>query len=239
MRPFDFTPYRGLVWRFVEDQNTSSTMKLVDSIDEQRILEELLDDTKPPVPVACQHLHYLQFTPFRYPAHHATRFRERGGREGVFYASEALETSAAEVAFYRILFFWESPETEPPSDPFEMTAFACKVQSDVAVDLVPEQIDPATDRFMDPVDYTDCHRLARDARERSVQVIRFRSVRDREHRANVAVLDCAAFAESHIRQQEGWWFRFGPKGLFAVKRFGEGRMEFNYDQFERDPRINI
>lgn len=212
-------------------------MKLVDTMEEQRILEELLDETKPPVPVACQHLHYLQFTPFRYPARHETRFRQQGEREGVFYASEAISTCAAEIAFYRILFFLESPDTEPPTTPFVMTAFGCKVETGSGVDLVPEQTDPLTDPFMDSVDYSPCQALAKDVREMSGAVIRFRSVRDEGHAANVAVLDCAAFADSRIRQQEGWWFRFGPNGIFAVKRFGEGRMEFNYDQFARDPRI--
>lgn len=212
-------------------------MKLVDAVEEQRILEELLDESKPPVPAACQHLHYLQFTPFRYPARHATRFRPSGERRGVFYASETVETCAAEVAFYRILFFLESPETAPPATPFEMTAFSCRVATERAVDLVAGLSRVESAAFMDPVDYAECHAFAADMRERDCDVIRFRSVRDAAHRPNVAVLQCASFPEGKILKREGWWFRFSPKGLFAVKRFGGGEMEFNYAQFADDPRI--
>jgi hypothetical protein len=41
------------VWRVVESQSQVATMKLVDSLDEQAILEAELDRSKPAVPVAC------------------------------------------------------------------------------------------------------------------------------------------------------------------------------------------
>ena len=47
-------PRAGTAWRLVEAQNRISTMKLVDDLDEQETLEELLDDSKPPVPPASE-----------------------------------------------------------------------------------------------------------------------------------------------------------------------------------------
>ena len=41
---------RHALWRAVEAQHVASTMALVDSIDEQHVLERLLDEAKPPVP---------------------------------------------------------------------------------------------------------------------------------------------------------------------------------------------
>jgi len=151
--PFELTPYAGKVWRFVEDQNTSSTMKLVDTMDEHAILEELLDASKPPVPVACQHLHYLQFTPFRYPARHATRFRRKGDRRGVYYAAETIQTAATEVAFYRMLFFVESPETDPPKAPFAMSVFSTEIDTPRALDMVAACDADLRADCADPVDY--------------------------------------------------------------------------------------
>jgi hypothetical protein len=58
---------RHALWRAVEAQHVVSTMALVDSIEEQHVLERLLDDTKPAIPAAAAHLHWLLFTPFRYP----------------------------------------------------------------------------------------------------------------------------------------------------------------------------
>ena len=54
-------------WRAVEGQHVISTRKLVDTDDEQRVLEELLEGSKPPLRPDESELHYLLFTPFRYP----------------------------------------------------------------------------------------------------------------------------------------------------------------------------
>ena len=65
---------------------SSSTMALVDTLDEQHVLERLLDDGKPPVPDGRRALHYLLFTPFRYPPPPGgSRFRGPND-PGVFYA---------------------------------------------------------------------------------------------------------------------------------------------------------
>ena len=67
----------GKSWRIVEGQHVVSTRKLVDSSEEQEILEELIEQGKPPlrhVPDLAG-LHYLLFTPFRYPPlRHGSRF---------------------------------------------------------------------------------------------------------------------------------------------------------------------
>ena len=234
--PFELTPYAGKVWRFVEDQNTSSTMKLVDTMDEHAILEELLDASKPPVPVACQHLHYLQFTPFRYPARHATRFRRKGDRRGVYYAAETIQTAATEVAFYRMLFFVESPETDPPKAPFAMSVFSTEIDTPRALDMVAACDADLRADCADPVDYATCHLLSEAVREAQGQVIRYPSVRDPEG-MNVAVLRCAAFASAGVADVQNWWFRFGAQGIFAAQGFGPGRMAFLFESFAGDPRV--
>src|SRR5690348_8741721 len=53
-------------WRVIEAQHHVSTRKLVDSAEEQELLEELIESSKPPA-VAGVRLHYLPSTPFRYP----------------------------------------------------------------------------------------------------------------------------------------------------------------------------
>jgi hypothetical protein len=58
----------GTCWRLVEAQHRVSTLKLVDSVDEQETLEELIQASKPALPPECRHLHYLLSTPFRYGA---------------------------------------------------------------------------------------------------------------------------------------------------------------------------
>ena len=88
-------------------------MKLVDTLAEQALLEQWLDESKPPVPPDCRHLHYLLATPFRYgaPYPQGSRFRRPGLTAGVFYASRTPATAMAELAFHRLLFFAESRHT--------------------------------------------------------------------------------------------------------------------------------
>ena len=69
-------PARFALWRAVEAQRVVSTMALVDTLEEQAVLEQLLDASKPPVPAGADKLHYLLFTPFRYgPPPGGSRFR--------------------------------------------------------------------------------------------------------------------------------------------------------------------
>lgn len=107
----------GACWRVVESQVRASTMKLVGTLEEQALLESLVDAAKPPVPTDCRHLHYLLSTPFRYGAPYPTgsRCRCAGPTPGVFYASAAVRTAVAEIAFHRLLFFADSPDTPWPT----------------------------------------------------------------------------------------------------------------------------
>src|SRR5438552_11150402 len=106
-------------------------MKLVDTLAEQSVLESIVDASKPPLPPECRHLDYLLATPFRYGAPYpkGSRFRRAGNTPGVFYASERPTTAVAEMAFYRLLFFAESPDTPWPKDAAEFTAFQAAVRS--------------------------------------------------------------------------------------------------------------
>ena len=56
----------GRAWRVVEHQYTVSTRKIVDTRSEQELLEDILEQSKPPVPRGAEKLHYLLQTPFRY-----------------------------------------------------------------------------------------------------------------------------------------------------------------------------
>jgi hypothetical protein len=43
-------PYGGDLWRVVEAQHRAATMRLVDTLEEQALLEELIEEAKPPLP---------------------------------------------------------------------------------------------------------------------------------------------------------------------------------------------
>src|SRR5215468_9555443 len=89
----------GTCWRLVEAQHKISTLKLVDTVEEQQLLEQLVESTKPSLPPECAGLHYLLSTPFRYGAVYpsGSRFRRAGLTEGVFYAAEEPRIAVAEI----------------------------------------------------------------------------------------------------------------------------------------------
>ena len=228
----------GVCWRMVEAQHRVSTMKLVDTLAEQSALESLVDATKPPLPPECRHLHYLQSTPFRYGAPYpsGSRFRRAGLTPGVFYASKAATTAVAEMAFHRLLFFSESPNTPWPADAGDYTAFSVPFKTSSGLDLTVAPFDADRTRWTHPTDYAPCQALADEAREAGVDVLRYGSARDPDG-INIALLACRAFAAPAPLERQTWRINLGSHGVRAVCDFPEARLEFDRGAFAADPRI--
>ena len=228
----------GACWRVVESQYYVSTLALVDGVTEQRRLEELIEATKPTLPAECAGLHYLLSTPFRYgPYPTGSRFRRAGATPGVFYASATEETAVAEIAFYRLLFFAESPGTPWPTNASQHTAFSVRYGSPRAIDLTRPPLARRRKQWMHPTDYAACQALTDDARATGIEVIRFTSVRDPERRLNIALLTCCAFRAKEPTATRSWGIRLGPTGVQALREFPKASLEFGRDAFAGDPRI--
>jgi hypothetical protein len=226
-------------WRVVEAQSKISTMKLTDTLAEQEALERIIDDTKNKVPDECRHLGFLLFTPFRYtPYPFNSRFRRSGSLDGVFYAAEATETAVAEAAFYRLLFYAESPATPWPANPNEHTAFAANVATPLAIDLTQKPFVARRAAFTHPTDYASCLQLADAARTAKIEAIRYESVRDPAHRANIALLTCRAFAGNDVVNRQTWHFHLSATGIRAACEAPKQTLAFDRKAFARDPRIS-
>jgi hypothetical protein len=213
-------------------------MKVVDTLAEQARLEELLELSKPVVPPECRHLHYLLFTPFRYgaPYPRGSRFRRAGLTPGVFYASHTVATAVAEMAFYRLLFFADSPATPWPVNAIEHTVFQARYRASRGLDLMAAPFDRDRARWTHPTDYAACQQLADDARTAGVDVIRYASARD-PGGVNIALLTCAAFSVTAPTERETWRLHLDSRGARAVCAHPERRLEFDRDAFAADPRI--
>lgn len=231
-------PYAASAWRLVEAQHMVSTMKLVDGTAEQSILEDILEETKPPVPEECRHLDYLLSTPFRYrPYPYGSRFRRAGLTPGVWYGAEHPETAAAEMVFYRFLFYAESPDTPFPDDAAEYTAFAASIATPFAIDLMTGPLAEGEPRWAHLTAYGPCQDLADTARVIGTEVIRYMSVRDADRRANLAVLSCRAFADAHPVERQTWRIRIGQTGAQALREHPRLGLDFGRDAFAQDPRL--
>lgn len=223
----------------MEAQHRVSTLKLVDTLSEQAVLEDLLEKTKPPVPPECRHLHYLLATPFRYGAPYpkGSRFRRAGFTPGVYYASEKVETAVAEIAFHRLLFFAESPALPWPANALEFTAFSVRYATGRGLDLTKPPLSDDRATWTDAADYEPCQTLAEAARTAGLQAIRTESVRDLAARANIALLTCLAFAADAPSGRQSWRLSLSAAGLRALCEFPETRLEFSRDAFARDARL--
>lgn len=229
----------GSCWRVVEAQHRVSTMKLVDTLEEQALLEDLLERTKPLVPPECRHLHYLLFTPFRYGAPYpiGSRFRRPGMTAGVFYASETTTTAIAELAFHRLLFYADSPSTPWPRTAGEYTAFSVSYASKAALDLTAAPLVRQRARWTDRTDYAACQALADSARAARIDVLRYESVRDPAAGANLALLMCAAFTARSPKTRQTWRLYFSASGVRAQCDAPRQQVGFPREAFASDPRV--
>lgn len=194
---------RLTAWRAVEAQHRLSTRKLVASAEEQELLEELLERVKPPETTGAR-LHYLLFTPFRYPPlRHGSRFGTRHER-GIWYGAEHRRTAFAEVAYYRLVFL-QGSAADLGTVTTPLTTFAVALRSSRAVDLTAAPFTAHRRAIASPSSYRSTQPLGAAMREAGVELCRYPSARDAEHGVNVAVFAPEAFGTAAPRRFESWY----------------------------------
>jgi RES domain len=213
-------------------------MKLTDSLVEQEILENIIDESKPPIPPGCEGLDFLMMTPFRYSVLNpwGSRFRRPNSPDGVFYASEHPNTAIAEMAFHRLLFFAESPQTPWPRNPGEYTAFATEFGSDRVLNLNVEPFIGESSIF-DLAIYAAGQAFSDIARKANVEVIKYPSVRDPNGWSNLAILKPTAFTKSEPVERQSWRLHLDANGARVVCESPRFWIAFARDAFDKDPRI--
>jgi hypothetical protein len=191
-------------WRVVESQHVLSTRKLVDSDEEQVLLEELVDKVKPPLPVGAefQGLHYLLFTSFRHPPlRHGSRFGTRAER-GIWYGSKELATSLAEVAYYRLLFL-EGTRADLGTVTVELTAFTAAVRARAGADLTRPPFASFESAISSKVSYEASQALGACMRAAKMDGFLFISARAPVRGTNVGLF-APAFAQKGPKRFETW-----------------------------------
>lgn len=230
--------WAGPAWRLVESQARVSTMKLVDDLVEQEMLERIIDRSKPKFPPSCAGLDFLLFTPFRYwPYPSGSRFRRAHQPEGCFYGATTPETAVAEVAFARWLFYAESPEMVLPANALEHTAFSVPVETECALDLTAPLLDRDRALWTDPTDYAACQQLADAAREAGIALLLYASVRDPRRGINLALFDPSAFAAPAPETRQTWRFFVRRHAIQAFCEMPRQSMEFPVRVWAADPRV--
>lgn len=196
--------WQGHVWRLVEAQHIAATMKLVDSPDEQDMLEALLESGKPARPDDAAGLDYLLATPFRYdPMRGGSRFRAETD-PGVFYGAESVRTAGAELGYWRWKFLRDAVDLDR-IEPVAHTAFRADVDTSV-VDLRRAPFDKDAEAWQHPTDYGQTQQFARAARDANVGGILYRSIRDPQPAWCLALLTPAGFAKPTPHRERQTWY---------------------------------
>jgi hypothetical protein len=232
--PENIRPLRGRAWRAVEPQHRISTRKLVDSDEEQQILEDLLERAKPPVRTGepFDGLHYLLATPFRYPPlNHGSRFGTRA-EPSLWYGSRELRTCFAETAYYRLLFLEGSAAGIEPLET-EVTAFQVSYRTAKGVDFSTGALAGHRRAISSPTSYAAPQEAGRLLRRAGVQVLRFFSARDREDGLNLAFASPTVFGGKRPDALESWFLRVERSGVTLVSAdlLTERRFHFPREQF--------
>jgi hypothetical protein len=219
------------LWRAVEAQHRVSTMVLVDTLDEQALLESILDASKPALQAGQSSLHWLLFTPFRYPPlPSGSRFR--GPTDpGVFYGAESRQTACAELGYWRWRFLMDSPDLDA-IDPMPQTLFKTPAAG-FSIDLSTPPLSKKRGQWIDPVNYAHCQQLAQKARNEHVEIIRYESVRDPGAGGCAALLSHKAFAASKPTETEIWNLAVFKHHVFWRKGsvFDNAAFEFDADRW--------
>ncbi|HEY5899758.1 MAG TPA: RES family NAD+ phosphorylase [Burkholderiales bacterium] len=216
---------RANLWRGVEAQHVVSTMRLADNAAEQRVLEELLEASKPALPAEAAGRHYLVFTPFRYRSPFASRFR-RPHEPGVWYGAEELKTACAEVGYWKWRFLVDSDALRDSALHTEHTFFQARVRGRCA-DLVAAPWKAATRAWTQNTDYSQTQAFGAEAREHGLGWIRYSSVRVADGLC-AAVLGPEALSLADPFEQQTWACKTTASGAW-LQRAGGGRFDFPAD----------
>lgn len=199
------TRISGTLFRLVESQEQVATMGYVDTLEEQTLLEEMLEETKPDYPDGIDAYHYLLTTPFRYPPlEYGSRFG-RTSEPSLFYAGCDLSVTLAESAFYRFVFL-DSIEgvTEEDKIRSEHTMFSVDYQTDEGIRLQQAPFNQFQKELTHHTDYSQTQQLGSDMREAGVMGFEYESARDVNNGICVALYNTSSFTNNEPTNTAQW-----------------------------------
>jgi len=225
-------PLSGLLFRLVESQEQIATLEYVDTLEEQALLEEMLEEAKPPYPEDCDDFYYLLKTPFRYPP---LKWGSRFGRvhePGIFYGGADVQVTLAESAYYRFI-FWYSMEDEPVKVKIrsEHTLFLVVYETAKGIQLHLPPFDAYRQELAHPRNYQACQLLGTAMRDAGVAVFEYLSARDHSGGICVGLFTSQGFAEKSPREMSQWLCEVSADEV-SFKQIGEREVSiFSLEQF--------
>ncbi len=192
------------VFRVAESQQKVATNTLVDTLEEQKLLEDMLDRVKPRIPKDCEHFDYLIYTPFRYPPlKHGSRFGKKI-HPSLFYGSINLEAAFAELAYYRFVYY-DGMMVVPKKKQkvTQHTSFRIDAQTKKGLALTELPFSQYKNTISDPASYVISQKIGEEMREHGVEVFNYYSARA-VNEVNVGIFTCSAIASQKPSVLKHW-----------------------------------
>lgn len=222
---------KGTLLRIVESQEHVATWSLVNSLEDQQLLEEMIESSKPALSNAARGLHYLLATPFRYPPlKHGSRFGQRH-EPGIFYGAKSVRTLLCEFAYYRFV-FWSAMST-PPEGPVlsQHTEFAASY-SVSGYRLQHPPFSSHRDVLRSQSSYQDTHALGHAMRETGTEGFEYESARDPDAGINIGLFKPQALISKTPRQQRAWLCETGNDFIVLSQAGKDRTWLFSREDFE-------
>ena len=226
------TRLSGTLFRLVESQEQAATLSLVDTLQEQALLEQLLEQTKPPVPPPAEGLHYLLKTPFRYPP---LKWGSRFGsvyEPGIFYAGGSVAATLAESAYYRMI-FWQSMPSPPPK-PILRTAhtlFSVRYHTEHGIALHQPPFNQHQALLTSKTDYQHTQQLGSAMCGAGVDAFEYQSARAAGTEHCIGLFNPSAFVTHQPEHSSQWLCELSAQQV-VFKQHGETQLHsFSAEQF--------
>jgi len=229
--------YSAKVWRMVETQETAATLNIVDSMEEQGVLETLLDEIKPPYRAGTEGMHYLLKTAFRYPPlNYGSRFGTRL-MPSFFYGSEGIEGALAETAYYRFVFIYDMQEPYPSGFDSYHSLFNVTVRSSLCLDLCSVEFAELKAGLTHPSAYALCQSVGDWAvNQAGAELIRYYSARMNDA-INVAIAEPKSIRSKAPNSRHAWLCRTSTDKISFSSREARFPHTFFLEQFLIDGRL--
>lgn len=228
----------GQLFRLVENQQQVATLSYVDTLAEQAVLEQLLENVKPALPEATESLHYLLKSPFRYPP---LSWGSRFGsvfEPGIFYGACAVTTTLAESAYYRFI-FWYSIETAAPKNSLrsQHSLLSVGYSSTKAVALHQPPFSAYSTELTAKTNYLHSQQLGTAMRSAGVELFEYQSARDPNQGICVSLFSPKAFNSTKPDHTSPWLCELCAD-LVVFKQQGEAELyEYPLELFLLDGQL--
>lgn len=223
------TVLMGTLLRLVENQTQKVTAALVDNLDELDILEQLLDDSKPPLRPGTERFDYLLRAPWRYPPlPWGSRFGSRFA-PSVFYGALDETSLLAEGAYYRLLFLAGMERSFEARVISQHTRFEARYHALRGLHLEHAPFVDYRPTLRHRTNYGPCQVLGGVLREQGIGAFTYLSARAPDEHLNIALLEPECLVSNRHRRPihglcetraQGVQYRFeGVVHWFARERF--------------------